>query len=83
MKLSPQILIPKILQKAAQGIFSARSVKNLPNSSLNKYFSLRADGSYQLIDDIRQSVRFTQTNLNNRAEVQKLGAMDVIFAEIC
>ncbi|CSA18387.1 chemotaxis protein CheR [Vibrio cholerae] len=68
-----------ILQKAAQGIFSARSVKNLPNSSLNKYFSLRADGSYQLIDDIRQSVRFTQTNLNNRAEVQKLGAMDVIF----
>ncbi|EKF9854239.1 protein-glutamate O-methyltransferase CheR [Vibrio cholerae] len=68
-----------ILQKAAQGIFSARSVKNLPNSSLNKYFSLRADGCYQLIDDIRQSVRFTQTNLNNRAEVQKLGAMDVIF----
>jgi chemotaxis protein methyltransferase CheR len=68
-----------ILQRAAQGRFSARSVKNLPSALIDKYFTAVGDGMYQICDDIRQSVHFTKINLSNRNEVQKLGKMDVIF----
>ena len=69
----------EILTRAANGIFSARSVKNLSADIMSKYFTALPSGQYQLCDDIRQSVRFTKVNLSNRIDVQKLGRMDVIF----
>ena len=69
----------EILKRAHQGRFSARAVKNLSPALLNRYFKLQEDGFYQICDEIRESVRFTKFNLNNRYEAKRLGQMDVIF----
>ncbi|MZI93601.1 chemotaxis protein [Vibrio sp. CAIM 722] len=69
----------EILTRAHKGLFSARAVKNLSADLINRYFVKQNDGMYQISDDIRQSVRFTKFNLNNRHDAKKLGKMDVIF----
>jgi chemotaxis protein methyltransferase CheR len=69
----------QILNRASEGIFSERSVKNLSEDMLDKYFKPLSDGRYQIIDDIRQSVRFTNVNLSIRKQVQSIGPVDVIF----
>lgn len=69
----------EILKRAQKGRFSARAVKNLSADLLTRYFTLEADGFYQICPEIRESVRFTKLNLSNRLEAKKLGQMDVIF----
>ncbi len=68
-----------MLERAASGLFNARSVKNLPAHIIRQYFTRRGEDGFQICDDVRQSVHFTKVNLSNHAEVAKLGKMDVIF----
>lgn len=68
-----------ILKRAEQGVYSPRSVHNLPPKVLEKYFSKRGDGDFQLCDDLRQSVEFTRVNLMNPADLRGYRDFDVIF----
>jgi chemotaxis protein methyltransferase CheR len=68
----------KILGHARQGLYSARSVQELPVKFLQRYFKRNGD-SYQLNDDLRQSVEFTRVNLSERADTRPYRNFDVIF----
>ena len=68
----------KILAKARQGLYSDRSVQNLPESLLRKYFKRNASG-YQIGDGLRDAVEFTRVNLSERADTRAYRDFDVIF----
>lgn len=51
------------LDIAKRGVFSAESVKELPEAWQHKYFTRLKDGSYQVVPKIRQEVVFRYHNL--------------------
>ena len=51
------------IEKAKQGLYSSRSIKDLPKEYLNKYFTRISDDSYKISDDIKKCVDFRQLNL--------------------
>lgn len=68
----------KILAQARQGLFSARSVQQLPAHILQRYFKRMNDG-YQISDELRQSVEFTRVNLSELTDTRAYRNFDVIF----
>lgn len=51
------------LEKAKKGIYSASSIKELPEAWQKKYFTRLPDGNYQVVPRIRQEVVFRYHNL--------------------
>ncbi len=68
----------KVLGMARQGLYSQRSIQNLPELLLRKYFK-RNGLEYQLSDDLRSAVEFTRVNLSERADTRAYRDFDVIF----
>jgi chemotaxis protein methyltransferase CheR len=68
----------KILARARQGLYTARSVQELPAKILQRYFALTPEG-YQISNDLLQSVEFTRVNLYDRADTRAYRGFDVIF----
>jgi chemotaxis protein methyltransferase CheR len=58
----------QILEQAKRGLYSDRSVGQLPKAYLNKYFRKVAAG-WQICDDLRGAVEFTRVNLSDRRGV--------------
>ena len=68
----------RILGQARKGLYSARSVQELPKPYLKKYFERKAE-QYQISDDLRGAVEFTRVNLSERADTRPYRNFDVIF----
>lgn len=68
----------RIIAQARRGYYTPRSVMNLPQKLLEKYFRMSGDG-YQMKDDLRQTVEFTRVNLMEPADVRCYRDFDVIF----
>jgi len=68
-----------VLKKCEQGLYSSRSVHHLPATMLRRYFTKIDDNQYQLCQDIRDSVRFSQVNLNDAAQTRTYRNVDLIF----
>ena len=68
-----------ILDAARRGLYTQRSVHALPKSYLNRYFKEVKPGSFQICDDLRDSVEFSRVNLMNSAETRHFRDVDVIF----
>jgi len=68
----------RILVQARKGLYSARSVQELPAKLLLRYFK-RINEGYQINEDLRQSVEFTRVNLVERADTRAYRNFDVIF----
>ncbi len=51
------------LEKAKRGVYSAESIKELPEQWQKKYFTRLSDGTYQVVPKIRQEVVFRYHNL--------------------
>jgi chemotaxis protein methyltransferase CheR len=68
----------RIIAQARRGYYTPRSVMNLPQKLLDKYFRISGDG-YQMKDDLRQTVEFTRVNLMEPADVRGYRGFDVIF----
>lgn len=69
----------KVLAMCEQGLYSKRSVKNIPAKTLAKYFTQTKDGSYQIDEDIRCAVSFSRVNLSKSTETSKYKNFDLIF----
>jgi chemotaxis protein methyltransferase CheR len=67
-----------ILRRARAGRYSPRSVQNVPEPWLKKYFKSVGD-EYQLCEDLREAVQFTRVNLSEPAETLSYRNFDVIF----
>lgn len=67
-----------ILQRARAGRFSERSVHNVPASWLRKHFS-QVGTEFQISDELRQAVEFTQVNLTDIDSTRSYRDFDVVF----
>ncbi len=69
----------EMLKKAKEGIYSTRSIQHIPPPCLKKYFQKVSDDSYQISEDLRQSIEFTHVNLNDPIDTKSYRNFDIIF----
>lgn len=53
----------QVLEKAQLGIYDEKSLKGLPEEFKKKYFEKVGDKSYQICDEVKKCVKFSQHNL--------------------
>lgn len=67
------------LDQARDGRYAARSLARLPGKLVESYFEPERGHRRKIIDDLRESVRFTPANIVDRATLSGLGRFDVIL----
>ncbi|URD60778.1 protein-glutamate O-methyltransferase CheR [Sphingomonas sp. KRR8] len=67
------------IEAALNGRYGPRALAKLPPEVLDTYFEPQGGGDRMIIQDIKESVRFTRTNLIDRASVAAQGRFDIIF----
>ncbi len=67
------------LDYARQGRYAQRSLARLPQATLESYFEPERRHRRKIIDDLRESVRFTAANIVDRGTLGGLGQFDVIL----
>jgi chemotaxis protein methyltransferase CheR len=67
------------LAAALHGDYGERALSRLPADVVARYFEPQQDGQRRLIEDLRESVRFTEANLVDPASMAAQGRFDVIF----
>ena len=68
-----------VLKKARAGVYEARSVKDVPEEYLSKYFKQNRGGEFALSEKIKTSVRFEHLNLADKAALRERRGFDFIF----
>ncbi|MCS7215423.1 MAG: protein-glutamate O-methyltransferase CheR [Thermodesulfovibrio sp.] len=68
-----------VLEAAKKGLYSERSVNNLPTEILKKYFNRTGIGYYRISDDLISSVEFTRVNIIDRNETKRYRNFDIVF----
>jgi chemotaxis protein methyltransferase CheR len=69
----------RALQAATAGLFGKRALMRLSPELVARYFVQEEADGWRIIDDLRQSVRFTGVNLVDPEQVRSHGRFDVIF----
>jgi chemotaxis protein methyltransferase CheR len=67
------------LEAARAGIYGARALMRLSPDILGKYFAPTGPDQWRILDELRQSVRFTSANVVERSDTRSHGLLDVIF----
>ena len=68
-----------VLAAAQRGIYSPRSVGQIPKPYLEKYFTKNRDGDYAVSRDLVSAVEFSRVNLSEPAETRRFREIDIIF----
>ena len=68
-----------VLEAAQTGIYSERSVAQLPKPYLQKYFKPHGDGQWRISHDLVESVEFSRVNLTDANDTRRFRDVDVIF----
>ena len=68
-----------VLEQARSGVYGKRSLMRLAPALINKYFVPAGEQSWKILDDLRQSVRFTRVNIVEPEETRPHGLFDVVF----
>ncbi|CAK0757899.1 Chemotaxis protein methyltransferase 2 [Gammaproteobacteria bacterium] len=69
----------QMLARARQGVYEERSVSHLPEAIRKKYFRTLGGGKYEISEDLRSSVDFTQVNLADLGQMRAYRGFDLIF----
>ena len=69
----------RVLDAARAGVFSKRALMRLDADLIERYFHEAPDDNWIILDDLRESVRFTQVNIVEAEQTRPHGAFDVIF----
>ncbi len=69
----------KVLQAARCGVFSQRSVAQLPPDYLKKYFKPLPDGQWRISHELVESVDFSHVNLTQPGETRRFRDIDIVF----
>jgi chemotaxis protein methyltransferase CheR len=68
-----------VLTAARRGVYSARSVAQLPKSYLEKYFKPQGDQEFAISRDLVAAVEFSRINLADPADTRAFRDIDVVF----
>jgi len=69
----------KVLDACRKGVFNKRSVMNLSQAVLDKYFTPLANNMYEINRDIRGAIEFSQLNITDRLAARRFRNFDLIF----
>lgn len=69
----------RVLAEAHVGDYGVRALSRLPADVADRYFAPAKNGFRQIIQDLRESVKFTYVNLIDRAAMVTQGCFDIIF----
>jgi len=69
----------RVLAAAAAGAYGERSLSRLDGRLVDRYFEPGKHGQKRIIDDLRESVKFTQANLIDAASMAAQGRFDIVF----
>jgi chemotaxis protein methyltransferase CheR len=69
----------RVLEAAHHGLYGERALSRLPADVIEAYFDHPHRHRRQIINDLRESVTFTQANLVDGASLASQGVFDVIF----
>jgi chemotaxis protein methyltransferase CheR len=69
----------QVLDAARTGIFDKRALMRLPPRLVEQYLEPMDGERWRVVEDLRQSVSFSQVNLIEMAETRAHGRFDVIF----
>ncbi len=67
------------LAAAKEGLYGVRALSRLPEDVRQRYFEPAGPETWELIQDLRESVRFGACNLIDPASVASQGRFDIIF----
>lgn len=67
------------LSAARDGVFGKRALSRLTPALVDRYFLPIGDDRWQIIGELRDSVRFSAVNIMERTETRPYGRFDVIF----
>ena len=67
------------LEAARRGVFGKRALMRLSPYLVAKYFSQRTEERWQILDELRDSVRFGEVNIVEPRATRPYGQFDVIF----
>jgi chemotaxis protein methyltransferase CheR len=68
----------RVIEAAQQGLYSARSVAQLPRNYLQKYFKPQGDG-WRITRDLVDAVEFSLVNLTDATDTRRFRDIDLIF----
>lgn len=68
-----------VLEKARNGVFGKRALMRLPPELTAKYFAATGPETWQIVEELRQSIRFSPVNIVETRETRPYGRFDVIF----
>lgn len=68
-----------VIARARRGRYGERALARLPSDVRNRYFGQETSHEREIIDDLKESVLFSQINLIDPASVAKERMFDVIF----
>jgi chemotaxis protein methyltransferase CheR len=68
-----------VLELAREGVFARRALMRLSPYLVGKYFTALEEERWQILADLRDSVRFTPVNIVAPSETRPHGQFDVIF----
>jgi chemotaxis protein methyltransferase CheR len=68
-----------VIAAARRGVYSPRSVAQLPRHYLNKYFTSAGDGEWRISRDLVESVEFSLVNLTDASATRVFRDIDIIF----
>jgi chemotaxis protein methyltransferase CheR len=69
----------RAVEAARQGVFGRRALMRLPPELIEKYFQPLPEDRWQILDGLRESVRFSPVNLVESVDTRPHGRFDVIF----
>lgn len=67
------------IQRAKKAVYTPRSVRMIPQSLNNKYFT-QINDEFHLKDEIKNAIEFKKANVFSKDDMRKLGKFDVIFS---
>lgn len=68
-----------VLSAAQRGVYSARSIGQLPKPYLDKYFRRLSDNEFEVSRDLVNAVDFSRVNLSDANDTRRFRDIDVIF----
>jgi chemotaxis protein methyltransferase CheR len=69
----------QVLSMAQRGVYSQRSIANLPKAYLNKYFTQNKEGDWVISRDLVDAVEFSRVNLSELNDTRRFRDVDIIF----
>ncbi|EGJ11701.1 MULTISPECIES: protein-glutamate O-methyltransferase CheR [Rubrivivax] len=69
----------QVLAAAQRGVYSPRSVSQLPRPYLDKYFKRHGEYEWAISEDLVAAVDFSRVNLSEPADTRRFRDIDVVF----